>query len=522
MSTGKKRKKMAKEVELEEEVLEEAPAEVEQKVKKEKKKEKKQKQAKEEADAVEEQVEEEEAAEPPAKKQKKQKKEEAGKEQQKQEQEQEEEATGADGLVSAEAFRKKFHIFSAREGQELPDPVQRFEDAPFSKKIRGALVAAGFSAPSAIQAQGWPVAVQGLDLVAVAKTGSGKTIGFLLPAFKAIAKAGLDDSKGQTAKPFALVLAPTRELASQIDAECQKFASFAKITSLAVFGGVPKGPQAKACRDKPQVLIATPGRLQDLMEMGAVSLKEVQFLVLDEADRMLDMGFEPEIAKILGATPSERQTLLFTATWPKAVQQIASKYLKENHVHVNVGETEELAANKAVTQEFFKIGDDEKEVKLWRIIADMPEEGKLIAFMNTKRRVVSLQKAFWDRGFEVSALHGDKKQAERDQDLANFASGKSWLLFATDVCARGLDIRGVTHVVNYDMARDVESYVHRIGRTGRAGAKGKSITFWNEDYDMDCAPALTKVAREAGQEVPDWLQKAADKQKEAKNKLWRY
>mmetsp|Transcript_79816 Transcript_79816/g.244071 ORF Transcript_79816/g.244071 Transcript_79816/m.244071 type:complete len:238 (-) Transcript_79816:39-752(-) len=237
---------------------------------------------------------------------------------------------------------------------------------------------------------------------------------------------------------------------------------------------------------------------------------------------MLDMGFEPDIAKILDTTPSERQTLLFTATWPKIVQRIAAKYLKEDHVHVNVGQTEDLAANKAVTQEFHKLGDDEKEMKLWRIIADLEDEHKLICFTNTKRRVEQLTKAFKARGFEVAALHGDKAQWERDRDLADFASGKCWLLFATDVCARGLDIRGVTHVVNYDMARDVEGYVHRIGRTGRAGATGVSVTFWNEAYDMECAPALVKIAKEASQQVPDWLQKAADKQKQVKNKQWRY
>mmetsp|Transcript_53075 Transcript_53075/g.149015 ORF Transcript_53075/g.149015 Transcript_53075/m.149015 type:complete len:238 (-) Transcript_53075:228-941(-) len=237
---------------------------------------------------------------------------------------------------------------------------------------------------------------------------------------------------------------------------------------------------------------------------------------------MLDMGFEPEIQKILDTTASDRQTLLFTATWPKAVQRIAAKYLKDDHVHVNVGQTEELAANKAVTQEFFSLGDDEKEMKLWRIIADLPDTAKLICFTNTKRRVEQLRKAFWERGFDAAALHGDKLQKDRDRDLARFASGECWLLFATDVCARGLDIRAVTHVVNYDMARDVESYVHRIGRTGRAGASGVSITFWNEAYDMECAPALAKIAQEAGQEVPAFLAKAAAKQKQAKSKQWRY
>mmetsp|Transcript_13137 Transcript_13137/g.41992 ORF Transcript_13137/g.41992 Transcript_13137/m.41992 type:complete len:238 (-) Transcript_13137:47-760(-) len=237
---------------------------------------------------------------------------------------------------------------------------------------------------------------------------------------------------------------------------------------------------------------------------------------------MLDMGFEPEIKKILASTPKERQTLLFTATWPKAVKKIAAGYLKQDYLHVNVGQTEELAANTAVSQEFYKLGDDEKEDKLWRILDGLSDDAKLICFANTKRRIDGLAKSFRAKGYHAAALHGDKAQWERDRDLAEFANGDCWLMFATDVCARGLDIRGVTHVVNFDMARDVESYVHRIGRTGRAGASGVSITFWNEAYDMECAPALAKIALEAGQKVPEFLEKAAAKQKQVKNKAWRY
>jgi len=324
-------------------------------------------------------------------------------------------------------------------------------------------------------------------------------------------------------RPLALVLAPTRELATQIEAECTKFAASVKVRSTAVFGGAPKAAQSKAMKnDNPHIIVATPGRLQDFMNGGEVSLKSVQMLILDEADRMLDMGFEPEIAKILADAPAERQTLLFTATWPKAIRRIATQYMKQDYFHVNVGQTEELAANKAVSQEFFKLGDDEKDDKLWQILSGCADDAKMICFANTKRRIESFQKTFWAKGYDSVALHGDKQQSERDRDLAKFSSGEQWLLFATDVCARGLDIKNVTHVVNLDMARDVESYVHRIGRTGRAGASGVSITFWNEAYDMECAPALVKIAKEAGQEVPEWLDKAATKQKQAKTKAWKY
>jgi superfamily II DNA/RNA helicase len=413
-------------------------------------------------------------------------------------------------------YRKKMLISS--ECNELPDPVQTFDSAPFGKKMRSALKEAGFTAPTAIQAQGWPLAVRGDDLISVAKTGSGKTLAFLLPAFRMINKGKLDASNG----PVALVLAPTRELATQIEEVAVKFGSCLDVRTATVYGGVPKPPQVKALRSKPQLVVATPGRLMDLMNDKAVSLGSVSLLALDEADRMLDMGFEPQMEQIMKQIPAERQTLLFSATWPKAVRKLASKYLRKDSVHLNVGETEELAANKAVTQEFFKLDDDEKENKLWRILYDMGENTKILIFGNTKNRINKLQKAVWDNGYDCIAMHGDKTQWERDAALAKFVSGEVPVMLATDVCARGLDIKDVTHVLNFDMARDVESYIHRIGRTGRAGASGVSITFFNPAYDMECAPALAKIATEAGQVIPAFLEQAAAKTKATKNKLWKY
>lgn len=289
-----------------------------------------------------------------------------------------------------------------------------------------------------------------------------------------------------------------------------------------MYGGVPKPPQAKALRSQPQLVVATPGRLMDLMNDGAVKLQSVSLLVLDEADRMLDMGFEPQMEQIMKQISAERQTLLFSATWPKNVRKLASKYLKKEAVHVNVGETEELSANKAVSQEFYKLDDDEKENKLWRILYDMGDKTKIIIFGNTKNRINKLQKEVWNQGYDCIAMHGDKTQWERDAGLAKFVAGEVSVMLATDVCARGLDIKDVTHVLNFDMARDVESYIHRIGRTGRAGSSGVSITFFNPAYDMECAPALAKIAREAGQTVPTFLEQAAEKTKTAKNKLWKY
>lgn len=450
-----------------------------------------------------------EPTEPPTKKQKKNKKE-------------GETAASPDvvapaaGELDAAAYRAA-HGISSKD--ELPDPVQTFDAAPFGKKMRAALMDAGFAAPTPIQAQGWPVAVAGNDLVSVAKTGSGKTLVFLLPAFRMIQKGKLDGSNG----PVALVLAPTRELAQQIEVVAAKFGAAMNVRSAIVFGGVPKQGQQKELRSRPELVVATPGRLVDHMTDGTVKLGSVSFLALDEADRMLDMGFEPQMDQIMKQVPAtDRQTLLFSATWPKSVQKIANKYLKKEAVHVNVGETEELSANKAVSQEFFNLGDDEKENKLWRILYDMPEATKIIIFGNTKNRINNLQKAVWKQGYDCIAMHGDKTQQERDDGLKKFVAGEVSVMLATDVCSRGLDIRDVTHVMNFDMARDVESYIHRIGRCGRAGASGVSITFFNDAYDLECAPALAKIAREAGQPVPPFLEKAAEKGKGMKTKLWKY
>jgi ATP-dependent RNA helicase DDX5/DBP2 len=423
----------------------------------------------------------------------------------------------ATASVDADSFRQAKQIRIISEG-DVPDPVQTFETAPFPKKVRKALIAAGFAAPSPIQSQAWPIAVQGKDFIGVAKTGSGKTLAFLLPAFRMLSKQQPDCSNG----PAVLVLAPTRELAVQIEEAASRFAEFADVSCCVVYGGVPKPPQANALRKQPQVVVGTPGRVVDLMNDGALKVSNVCFFVLDEADRMLEMGFEPQMKEIMKDVPEKRQTLLFSATWPKSIKKLAEAYLKEA-VHVNVGETDELAANKAVSQEFFNLSDDEKDAKLWAIMDKFKETDKCIVFANTKRRIEKLSKDVWASGYSCAVMSGDKTQQERERGLADFTSGKSQVMFATDVCSRGLDIKDVTHVINYDMARDVEAYIHRIGRTGRAGSTGTSITFVNDDFDIPCSPALAKIAKEAGQDVPAWLERMVTKAATSKkDKLWQY
>ena len=284
-----------------------------------------------------------------------------------------------------------------------------------------------------------------------------------------------------------------------------------------LYGGTNVREQIRTLKSRqPALVVATPGRLNDLLGQNAIFLGQAAVVVLDEADRMLDMGFEPEIKKIFAFLPQPRQTLFFTATWPKSVRQLAFTFLRKDckTVFVGMNPDAELEANKSVSQLFIKATDDEKDAKLYKLFCEITAEkdGKkpdvrAIIFANTKRRVDHLTKLFWDEGFAPCAIHGDKKQEERDASLKQFATGERNLMFATDVAARGLDIKAVSHVINFDMARDVESYVHRIGRTGRAGSTGESITFWNPDYDKECSPALVKIAEDAKQPVPDWLLK---------------
>ncbi|EOD39692.1 hypothetical protein EMIHUDRAFT_200282 [Emiliania huxleyi CCMP1516] len=355
---------------------------------------------------------------------------------------------------------------------------------------------AKFSAPSEIQALAWPEALAGKDVVAVAKTGSGKTLAFLLPVMRRIGDGG-------GGKVRALCLAPTRELAAQIGEQCGEWGPLCGLSACVVYGGVPLGQQkSELASRKPGLLVATPGRLCDLLKQEVVRLGGAcRHVVLDEADRMLDMGFEPQLKQIFAALPAAeaRQTLLFSATWPKQVRKLASAFLRPVEQTATLfvggaggeGEAGQPSANKAVSQEFVHATDDEKDNLLWKRLCELEAGSRVIVFANTKRRVEM----------------GDKPQAERERALADFTAERRPLMAATDVAARGLDIRGVTHVVNFDMARDVESYVHRIGRTGRAGASGVSLTFWNPDYDKECAPALVAIARAADQPVPDWLAK---------------
>ncbi|XP_022864579.1 ATP-dependent RNA helicase-like protein DB10 isoform X2 [Olea europaea var. sylvestris] len=401
----------------------------------------------------------------------------------------------AESGLSANSYRDRHDITVTVSGDNVPPPFTSFEATGFPSEILREVYHAGFSAPTPIQAQSWPIALQGSDIVAIAKTGSGKTLGYLIPGFTHIKQRRNNPKLG----PTVLVLSPTRELATQIQAEAAKFGKSSKISCTCLYGGAPKGPQLRDLDRGVDIVVATPGRLNDIIEMRRISLRQVSYLVLDEADRMLDMGFEPQIRKIVKEVPTSRQTLMYTATWPKEVRRIAADLLVRP-VQINIGNVDELAANKAITQYVEVLSPMEKHRRLDQILRSQEPGSKIIIFCSTKKMCDQLARKL-TRQFDAAAIHGDKSQGERDHVLSQFRTGRSPVLVATDVAARGLDIKDIRVVINFDFPTGIEDYVHRIGRTGRAGATGVAFTFFC-DQDAKHASDLVKVLNGANQCVP--------------------
>jgi ATP-dependent RNA helicase DDX5/DBP2 len=349
--------------------------------------------------------------------------------------------------------------------------------------------------------QGFPVALSGRDVVGIADTGSGKTLAFLLPAIVHIlAQQELRRGDG----PIVLILAPTRELAVQINTEAIKFGKGCRIKSTCCYGGVSRGPQARELSYGVEICIATPGRLIDFIESGTTNLRRVTYLVLDEADRMLDQGFEPQIRKIVQDIRSDRQTLMWSATWPREIQNLAHDLCKEEPVHINIGSTE-LTASHNITQTVHVVKEYEKPDRLNKLLEKiMDGKSKILIFTATKRGCDDLTKQLRMDGWPALSIHGDKSQQERDWVLQEFRDSKSPIMIATDVASRGLDVKDIVYVINYDLPNQIEDYVHRIGRTGRAGAKGHSYTFFTEDKAR-LAKDLIGILKEANQEIPDEL-----------------
>lgn len=390
-------------------------------------------------------------------------------------------------------------------GKDIPMPVKDFDSLRFSQKVVDHFISKGYSKPTPIQAQGWPMALSGRDMVGIAETGSGKTISFVLPALvHAKAQEPLRENDG----PVVLILAPTRELCTQIEGVVSEYKGYFGLNSLAVYGGASIVPQKKAMLRGVEILVATPGRLIDLNEQGFCPLNRVSFLVLDEADRMLDMGFEPQLNKIIPRTNKDRQTLMWSATWPREVRSLANNYMKD-YIQVTIGD-DSLKGNIKISQNVEILNEREKNDRLLELLKNTDGD-KIIVFCNQKRTCDRLEDLLYDSRLNAASLHGDKTQAARDTVINAFKVGRKNILIATDVAARGLDVENVKMVINYDFPRNIEDYVHRIGRTARGNSsEGLAYSFFTRE-DSGNARKFVEILKQTNQIVPDELSNMASR-----------
>ena len=366
----------------------------------------------------------------------------------------------------------------------------KFTSLGLSEPLLRAVSAKGYETPSPIQAQAIPAVLEGRDVLAAAQTGTGKTAGFTLPLLQL-----LSDSPLLHRRPVkALVLTPTRELAAQVAESVMTYGKHLPLRSAVVFGGVKINPQIEKLRRGVDILVATPGRLLDLHNQRAVDLSKVEILVLDEADRMLDMGFIHDIKKILASLPRKRQNLLFSATFSKEIRQL-TKGLLHNPVQVEVAARNTTA--ETVTQKIFKVDKTQKAALLIHLIKE-EEWGQALVFMRTKHGANALVKKLERKGINAAAIHGNKSQGARTKTLAGFKNGEIQIMVATDIAARGLDIHQLPQVVNFELPNVPEDYVHRIGRTGRAGASGEAYSFVSSDENNN----LKDIEKLLGKRLP--------------------
>lgn len=346
----------------------------------------------------------------------------------------------------------------------------KFADLNLDKNILSALQSAGYDSPTPIQAQSVPVALQGRDIMASAQTGSGKTAAFLLPTLQHLTKRSEKTGKG----PRALVLTPTRELAAQVEKNALTYAQNMRwFRTVSIVGGASFGYQTRALSKPVDLVVATPGRLMDLMSSGKIDFDRLEVLILDEADRMLDMGFIDDIETIVEATPEDRQTLLFSATWDGAVGKLARKLTKNPEVI----EVERVDDQGKIEEQLLYCDDMRHKNRLLDHILRDANIDQCVIFTSTKAMTEVLADELYEKGFAANCLHGDMPQGWRNRTLMDLRKGRCKILVATDVAARGIDVPTITHVINYDLPKQAEDYVHRIGRTGRAGRTGIAVTF---------------------------------------------
>jgi ATP-dependent RNA helicase RhlE len=337
-------------------------------------------------------------------------------------------------------------------------------------ELQCAVMRQGYAEPTPIQEQSIPHLLEGRDIYGCAQTGTGKTAAFVLPVVQRLAAT---TDRPRPCRPRALILAPTRELAGQIGDSISTYAAFTPITHMAIFGGVGQRPQVQALREGVDIVVATPGRLLDLINQGEVRLDAIEVFVLDEGDRMLDMGFLPDIRRVVKMLPAKRQSLLFSATLPEAIAKLAGNIVSDP---VRITIAPEQPAVERITQKVMFVSKGDK-VNLLTDLLNATDKRKVIVFTQMKHVANRVAQRLEAAGISAAAIHGNKSQSARTRALDGFKAGRVRVLVATDIAARGIDVPGVSHVVNYDLPLEAETYVHRIGRTARAGASGDAVSF---------------------------------------------
>ena len=367
-----------------------------------------------------------------------------------------------------------------------------FDDFDFSPSVRRGVQDAGYTTPTPVQAAALPLALDGVDVVGVAQTGTGKTAAFVLPILDYLVK---EPTGGKGRAVRALVVTPTRELAIQVTEAVRTYGKHTKLKAATIYGGVGKGGQRTALRNGIDIVVATPGRLLDFLGEGAIDLSFVDVLVLDEADRMFDMGFVKDVRRIVAAVPEQRQTMLFSATMPPPIQDLAKSILYKPQT-VEVGERRDPAAT--VTQRAVRVAQDQKQDLLHHLI-ETEDVDRMIVFSRTKYRADRIRKKLDRAGFSAIAIHSNRSQGQRQRALKGFEAGDFQIMVATDIAARGIDVPGVSHVINFDAPNMPEDYIHRIGRTGRAEATGDAITFVSAEESDN----LRAIEKHVGKEIEE-------------------
>ncbi|XP_066216932.1 probable ATP-dependent RNA helicase DDX4 isoform X2 [Saccopteryx leptura] len=408
-------------------------------------------------------------------------------------------------------FDKYDSILVEVSGHDAPPAILTFEEAKLCQTLSNNIAKAGYTKLTPVQKYSIPIILAGRDLMACAQTGSGKTAAFLLPILAHMMHDGVTASRfRELQEPECIIVAPTRELINQIYLEARKFSFGTCVRAVVIYGGTQFGHSVRQIVQGCNVLCATPGRLMDVISKEKVGLGQVKYLVLDEADRMLDMGFGPEIKKLVSCpgmpSKEQRQTLMFSATFPEEIQRLAGEFLKPNYLFVAVGQVGGACVD--VQQSVLQVGQYSKREKLVEILRNIGDERTMV-FVETKKKADFIATFLCQEKISTTSIHGDREQREREQALRDFRCGKCPVLVATSVAARGLDIENVQHVINFDLPSAIDEYVHRIGRTGRCGNPGRAVSFFDPESDRHLAQPLVKVLSDAQQDVPAWLEEVA-------------